>query len=99
MLVESSLLSIVVFVVVRIHAQVVELELLSDSLFECCTFFQRQAVGLGNHWNDVDELAKLLQHDDIYGLEAVTGRLNEVETAVDSCVLNVALALCCKLLM
>jgi len=40
LLVQGRLLGIIVFVVVGVHAQVVELELVSDSFLECGTLLQ-----------------------------------------------------------
>lgn len=99
LLVQGRLLSIIVLVVVRVHAQVVELELISNSLLERGTLLQRQAIGFGNYRHDIDKLAKLFQHDNVDRLESVTSRLDEVQAAVYASILNVALSLSCKLLV
>ena len=91
--VERDFLLVVLLVVVRVHAQVMEGELLLYPLLEGGTLLKSQAITLGNDGHDVDELAQLLQHDDVDGLEAVTGGVDEEQAAVDARVLEVALAL------
>lgn len=81
------------FVVVWVHPQVVELELLLYSLLESGPLLQCQAVALGDNWYNVDKLAQLLENDDIDGLQSVSGRLNEEQAAVNSCVLEITFAL------
>lgn len=67
----GSLLRVVLVVVVGVHAQVVELELLPYSLLEGGTLLEGQAVALGDDWHDVDKLTKLLENDNVNGLESV----------------------------
>jgi len=93
LLVDSGLLVVVLVVVVRVEADVVESKLVSDSVLEGLTLFQSQGVGLCNDGDNVDNLAQLLQDDDIDGLESVTSRLDEVQAAVDASILDVAVAL------
>jgi hypothetical protein len=95
---EGSLLGVVLVVVVGVHAQVVELELLLYPLLELGTLLKSQAITLGNDGHDVDELAQLLEHDDVDGLERVTRGLDEEQAAVDAGVLQVALTLGSELL-
>jgi hypothetical protein len=59
-------------------------------LLELLALFEGQAVGLGNDGNDVDDVTKLLHDNDINGTEGVAGRVDEVEAAVDTGVLDVA---------
>ena len=66
---------------------------LLDAVLEHLTLFERQAVGLGDDRHDIDRLAQLPQDDNVNGLEGVAGGGDEVETAVDACVLDVAFAL------
>lgn len=75
-----------------------ESKLLLDALLELLTLLNGQGVGLGNDGNDVDNVGKLLQNDNVDGLEGVARGLNEEETAVDAGVLDVALSLCSELL-
>jgi predicted RNA-binding protein len=89
----GSLLGVVLVVVVGVHAQVVELELLLYPLLELGTLLEGQAVALGNDRHDVDKLAELLQHDNVDGLQRVAGGLDEEQAAVDARVLEVALTL------
>lgn len=96
--VESNLLLVVLLVVVGVHAQVVESKLLLYPLLEGSTLLQSQAITLGNDGHHVDELAQLLQHNDVNGLQAVAGGVDEEQAAVDACVLEVALTLCGELL-
>lgn len=93
-----SLILIVLFIVIRIHLEIVESELLLDALLESGPLLEGQAVALGNDWHHVDELAQLLQHDDVDWLQGVPGRLNEEQTAMDPGVLQIFLTLCCELL-
>src|ERR1700761_4944373 len=85
-------------IVVWIHAQVVEGEFFSYSLLERRPFLQSQAITLGNDWHDVDKLGELLQHDNVDWLQAMAGRLNEEEAAVNASVLQISLTLSSKLL-
>lgn len=96
--VHGCLFAVVLLVLVRVHADVVESKLLLDAILERLPLFQSQAIGFGNHWHHIDSLAQLLQYDDVNGLESVTGGADEVETAVDTSVLDVALALSRELL-
>jgi hypothetical protein len=96
--VEGNFLVVVLLVVVRVHAQVVECELLLYPLLELGALLERQAVALGNDGNNVDELTQLLEHDDVDGLEAVARGVDEEQAAVDARVLEVALTLGGKLL-
>ena len=88
--VHSSLLRIILLVLVRVHPDVVEGELLLDAVLELLALFKCKRVGLRNDWHDVDGLAQLLENDNVDGLEAVAGGGNEVKTAVDAGVLDVA---------
>jgi hypothetical protein len=88
--VHSSLLRIVLLVLVRVHSDVVEGELLLDAVLELLALLECERVGLCDDWNDVDSLAQLLENNNVDGLEAVAGRRNEVKTAVDAGVLDVA---------
>lgn len=96
--VQATLLVIELLVVVGIHPEVVESELLLDALLELQTLLEGQAVGLGNDRDNVDNIRKLLQHDDVNGLERVTRRLDEEEAAVDASILDISLTLGRKLL-
>lgn len=71
---------------------------LLDPVLERLSLLKRQAVRLRNNGNDIDSLAQLLQHHNIDRLQRVPGGSDEVETAVDACILDVALTLCSKLL-
>ena len=96
--VQSNFLLVVLLVVVRVHPQVVELELLLYPLLEGRTLLERQAIALRNDGNHVDELAQLLQHNDVNGLQGMTRGLDEEQAAVDARVLEVSLALGSELL-
>jgi hypothetical protein len=88
--VHSSLLRIILLVLVRVHPDVVEGELLLDAVLELLALLKGEGVGLCNYWHNVNGLAQLFENDNIDRLEAVAGRRNEVETAVDAGVLDVA---------
>ncbi len=96
--IQGALLLIELIVVVWVHLQVVEGELLLDSLLECLALFKSERVGLGDDWNNVDNIGELLKNDNIDWLQGMAGWLDEEETAVDTGVLNVALSLCGELL-
>ena len=68
-------------------------EFLLDALLEFQPLLESQGIGLGDDRNDIDNVGKLLQDDDVDGLERVTGRLDEKQAAVNPGVLDVALAL------
>lgn len=91
--IQGAFFVVLLFVVVRVHAQVVEGEFFLYALFEGKAFFEGEGVGFGDHGDDVDDVREFFQDDDVNGFEGVTGWLDEEETAVYSCVLNVSLAL------
>jgi hypothetical protein len=84
---------VVLFAVVRVHPQVVKLEFLPYSLLENGTFLQCQAVALRNDRHHIDELAQLLEHDNVDGLERVARRRDEEQAAVDARVLEISVTL------
>lgn len=96
--VDVALLLIQVIVVVGVHLQVVEGELLLDALLELLALLEGERVGLGDDGNNVDDIGQLLQNDNVDGLEGVTRGLDEEQTAVDASVLDVALTLSSELL-
>ena len=65
-------------------------ELLLDAVLELLALLESERIGLCNDWHDVDGLAQLLENNNVDGLEAVAGGRNEVKTAVDAGVLDVA---------
>lgn len=91
-------LAVILLVVVGVHAQVVELELLLYPVLELSTLLQRQAVTLGNDGNNVDKLAQLLKDNNVNGLQGVARWLDEEQAAVDTRVLEVPLTLSGELL-
>ena len=52
----SPLFIVQLAIVIRIHLEVVECELLLYSLLECSTFFEGQRVCLGDDWYNVDDI-------------------------------------------
>lgn len=93
LLVDSGLFVVVLVVVVGVEADVVEGKLVSDSVLESLALLESQGIGLCNDGDDVDNLAQLLQDDYVDGLESMTCGLDEVQTAVDAGILDVAVAL------
>lgn len=91
--VHGRFFAVVLFVLVGVHADVVEGELVLDPVFEQLPLLQRQAIRLRNHGNDIHGLAQLLQHDDVNRLQRVSSWCDEVEAAMDAGILNVSLAL------
>ncbi|KAI6751775.1 hypothetical protein HG531_006471 [Fusarium graminearum] len=67
----NTLLVIKLIVVVGIHFEIVEGKLLLDALLELLTLLNSQGVGLGDDRHHVDNVGKLLQDDNIDGLERV----------------------------
>lgn len=98
LLIDGGLLVVVLFVLVGVEADVVESKLVSDPVLESLALLESQGIGLCNDGDDVDNLAQLLQDDYVDGLESVTCGLDEVETAVDAGILDVAIALSGELL-
>lgn len=84
---------VVLLVVVGVEADVVESKFVSDSVLESLTLLQGQSIGLCDDGNDVDNLAQLLQDNDVNRLEGVACGLDEVQAAVDTSILDVAVAL------
>lgn len=68
--IDGTLLIVKLIIIVGVHLQVVERELLLDSLLECLTFFKGEGIGLGDDGDNVDNVRELLQNDNIDGLEA-----------------------------
>lgn len=69
--IDSPLLIIELVVIIGVHLQIVERELLLDPLLESLTLFEGERVGLGDDGDDIDDVGQLLQNNDIDGLEAV----------------------------
>ena len=70
-----------------------ESEFLLNALLECAAFLEGQGVSFCNDWDNVDDVREFLQNNNIDRLEGMTGWLDEEETAVNTCVLNIAFAL------
>ena len=90
--VHGRLLAVVLVVLVRVHSNVVESELLLDAVLEDLALLQGERVGLRDDRNHIDGLTELLEHDNIDWSQPVAGRVDEVKTAVDAGVLDVAIA-------
>ena len=91
--VHGGLLAVVLLILVRVHADVVERELLLDPVLERLPLLQRQAICLGDHRHHVHSLAQLLQHHNVDGLQRVASGADEVQAAVDASILDVSLTL------
>lgn len=87
-----------IVVIVGVHLEVVEGKLLLDALLEGLTLLRGQSVGLGDDGDDVDDVGKLLEDDNVNGLEGVARGLDEEQAAVDAGINDVALTLCRELL-
>ena len=68
--INGSLLVVELVVIVGVHLQVVEGELLLDPLLESLALFEGQGIGLGNNGNNIDDVREFLQHNDIDRLES-----------------------------
>lgn len=75
-----------------------ESKLLLDSLLECLTLLEGQRIRLGNDWNNVDDIGKLLEHNNIDWLQGVARWLDEEQATVNAGVLDIALSLSSELL-
>ena len=98
LVVDSALLVIKLVVVVGVHLEVVESKLLPDALLESLSLLEGEGVGLGNDGDDVDNIGKLLQDNNVDWLERVARGLDEEQAAVDAGILDVTLTLGGKLL-
>lgn len=81
--VHHALLVIQFVIVIGVHLQVVESELLLDSLFEFLSLFQGQGVGLGNNGDNINNVGKLLKDDDIDGLQAINRSVSRSNSRVE----------------
>jgi len=86
-------LVIELLIIVWVHFEVVEGELLLDALFERPAFLEGERVGLCYDGHDVDDIGELLQHYNVDGFQSMSRWLNEEEAAMDSGILNVAFSL------
>lgn len=73
-------------------------KLLLYSILESLSLLESKGIGLGDDGDDVDSLTELLQDDNVDWFEGVASGLNEVKTAVDPGILDVAVALSSELL-
>lgn len=74
-----------------------ELELLLYPVLELGTLLQGQTVALRDDGDNVDELAQLLEHNNVNGLKSVARWLDEEQAAVDARVLEIPLTLSSEL--
>ena len=91
--VERTFFIIEFIVVIWVHLEVVECKFFLDALLEGSALFEGKRVGLGDHGNDIDDIGELLQNNNIDWFQGVTRGLDEEETAVDTGVLDVSVAL------
>ena len=67
-------------------------------MLEGIPLLERQGIRLGDDRDNVDNLAKLLHHDDINRAQGVARRVDEEQGDVNTRVLDVTVALCGELL-
>ena len=96
--IRGTLLVVQFLVVIWVHLEVVEGELLLDALFERPSLFQRKRIGFRNDGDNVHNIGKLLQDDNVNGLESVARWLDEEQAAMNAGILNVSLSLCSEFL-
>lgn len=84
-------------IIIGVHLQIVERELLLYPLLEGGALLQRQAIALRNNRHNIDKLAQFLQHHNINWLQRVAGWLDEEQAAVDARILEVSVTLGRKL--
>lgn len=89
----GTLLVIELIVVVGIHADAMESELLLYSLLEGAALLEGEGVSLSDDGDDVDDIGELLEDDNIDRLQRMARWLDEEQAAVDASVLNIAFAL------
>ena len=58
-------------------------------MFERLAFLQSETVRFGNNRDDIDDLTKFFHHSHVYGAERMAGRVDKVQAAVDTRVLDV----------
>ena len=68
-------------------------KLFLDTLLKSHAFFKGERVGLCDDWDDVDDVRKLFQDNDVDGLEGMARWLDEEKAAVDTGILNVTFSL------
>ena len=68
--VQGTLFFVLLFVVVGVHAQIVEEELFLDALLEGHAFFESEGVGLSDYGDNVDDIRELFENNNVYGLES-----------------------------
>lgn len=73
----GSFLVVQLVIVIWVHLEVVESELLLYALLECSSFFECEGVGFGDDWHHVDDIGQLLEDNDVDWLERMTGWLDE----------------------
>ena len=61
----------------------------TDFLFERLAFLQSETVRFGNNRDDIDDLTKFFHHSHVYGAERMASRVDKVQAAVDTRVLDV----------
>lgn len=54
--IDGTLLIVELIIIVGVHLQVVESELLLDPLLECLAFFESEGIGLGDDGDNVDHV-------------------------------------------
>lgn len=92
MLIEGSLFLIIVLVVNRVETNIMVLKLFPDSRLESNTLFQGKRVGLGNHRNNIDDLAQFFHNDNVNRTELMARGVDKEQAAVNARVLNVSIA-------
>ena len=70
--VDSSFFLILLVIVVRVHAEVMEKEFLSDAFFESEAFLESERVGFCDYGNNIYNIGQLLENNDIDWLETST---------------------------
>lgn len=96
--IERNLLLVMLLVVIWIHLEVVELELLLYPLFERRTLLQSQGVALRNDRYYIYEFREFLEHDNVNRLKGMSAWLDEEQAAVDPRILQISFALSSQLL-
>ena len=70
--IRGTFLFILLIIVVRVHPQIMEGKFLPDALLEGLALFHGERIGLSDHRDDIDNVCKFLEYDNVNRFEAVS---------------------------
>lgn len=68
-------------------------EFSANAVLEVESLINSERVGLGDDWNDIDDLAELFHNDHVNRAETVAGGVDKEQAAVNTRVLDITVAL------